>query len=352
MNSLLTIAVVVHNEAKQIDACLQSIFQQYFTTEFEILLIDNASRDGTVAHAANLAGQISSKGKMRIIRRNRNNLGEARAQAIAEARGNHVVFIDADCRPSDNWMQSLLKTREILAETSGVAGIGGPLIYRAQSTWFSRARAFLPRVALAHLGAEQIRNSTRLEEREHLPTANVIYLKSAVLAAGNFSNRFAKVCEDVDLSLRLKGLGFKLLFNPHIEVVHDQSEGWLNWFLRIFRYGVGQSLARGRDFWNWPLRLIFAIFALPVAVAFVAYGYLAIGLLTYVAVLFLSVVLSAAIQPRIWLPLLTLVFETHVAYGLGIWAGLIGPDRIWQKFGIIYRELGPSPRLVDRPAAF
>ncbi len=95
----MTISVIVcaHNEEQFVAACLHSLLAQSRPPD-EVLLINNASRDGTGAVARAIPG-------VRVIDETRKGLVVARERGRLEARGDLLVYVDADCRAPLTWLQ-------------------------------------------------------------------------------------------------------------------------------------------------------------------------------------------------------------------------------------------------------
>jgi glycosyltransferase involved in cell wall biosynthesis len=94
----LSISVIVcaHNEERVLAACLHSLLAQTRTPD-EILVVNNASTDGTHAVAALVPG-------VRIVDEPRKGLVVARERGRREASGDLLVYIDADCRAPLEWL--------------------------------------------------------------------------------------------------------------------------------------------------------------------------------------------------------------------------------------------------------
>ncbi len=88
---LASVIIVNFNGLRYLEGCLESLRQQTFQ-DFEVILVDNASEDGS-------AEQIEDRGfeLVRLIR-NRENLGFARGnnQDIEEARGKCLITLNND----------------------------------------------------------------------------------------------------------------------------------------------------------------------------------------------------------------------------------------------------------------
>ena len=100
---MISIIIPLYNKADSIANALDSIFAQTYQ-DFEVIVVDDGSTDG----GANIVEQYS-KPRIRLIRQQNAGVSAARNRGIAEAKGEHVSFLDAD----DEWMPQFLE--EIIA---------------------------------------------------------------------------------------------------------------------------------------------------------------------------------------------------------------------------------------------
>jgi glycosyltransferase involved in cell wall biosynthesis len=94
-----SVIVCAHNEERTLPGCLHSLLAQTRSPD-EILVINNASTDATGA----VARQISN---VRVVDEPRKGLVVARETGRLEARGNLLVYIDADCRAPVTWLERI-----------------------------------------------------------------------------------------------------------------------------------------------------------------------------------------------------------------------------------------------------
>ena len=95
----MTISVIVcaHNEENYLGACLCSLLAQRRAPD-EILVINNASADRSRAVAAAIPG-------VRVVDEPSKGLVIARERGRREARGDLLVYVDADCRAPVSWLE-------------------------------------------------------------------------------------------------------------------------------------------------------------------------------------------------------------------------------------------------------
>jgi glycosyltransferase involved in cell wall biosynthesis len=117
----VTISVIVcaHNEEQYIAACVVSVLAQTRPPD-EILVINNASSDRTRDVAAALPDVC-------VVDESRKGLVVARERGRQEARGDLLVYIDADCRAPVRWLETI--ERRFAADDSLMALSGNYRFY-------------------------------------------------------------------------------------------------------------------------------------------------------------------------------------------------------------------------------
>ena len=112
----MTISVIVcaHNEERFIAPCLHSLLAQSRRPD-EIVVVNNASTDRTGAVAAGIPG-------VRVIDEPRKGLVVARERGRLEARGQLLVYVDADCRAPLTWLERVADRFESSGELIALSG--------------------------------------------------------------------------------------------------------------------------------------------------------------------------------------------------------------------------------------
>ncbi len=100
MNEMVSIVVPVYNAEKFIEKTIQMVKEQTFT-DWELILVDDCSKDGSVARIETLLSE-----KIHLIKKEKNaGAAEARNTGIANMKGRYLAFLDAD----DVWMPEKLE---------------------------------------------------------------------------------------------------------------------------------------------------------------------------------------------------------------------------------------------------
>jgi glycosyltransferase involved in cell wall biosynthesis len=90
----VSVVIPCYNQARFLGEAIQSVLSQGYT-HFEIVVVDDGSRDGTEGVAS---GYASEDARVRLVKQENRGLAAARNRGLAEARGEYVVFLDADDR--------------------------------------------------------------------------------------------------------------------------------------------------------------------------------------------------------------------------------------------------------------
>lgn len=109
----MTVSIIIacYNCKAEIDRCLESILGQTYT-DYEVLLIDDGSQDGTRDYLQQKWGHLP---QVRIFSQPHLGPGPARNVGIREARGDYLTFVD-----SDDWLET-----DYLAEMVWAASLHG-----------------------------------------------------------------------------------------------------------------------------------------------------------------------------------------------------------------------------------
>ncbi len=189
----------------------------------ELIVVDNASTDGSVP------GALRSSGGTRLIR-NAENVGFARAcnQAIRGSAGRYVLLLNPDARLAGGALAALVGFMDRHPE----AGAAGPALLNPDgslqpSGWsvpsLRQLLAVHPLVArLLPAPDDPLRHRDfgRVAEVDEVSGACLIVRRAAIDGAGLLDERFFLYFEDVDWCLRLKRAGWKVYWVPDARVVH------------------------------------------------------------------------------------------------------------------------------------
>jgi glycosyltransferase involved in cell wall biosynthesis len=135
----ITVAIPTHNRAELLRQTLAGIARQEFPRdEFEVLVIDNNSRDQTRAVVASFAG---AKPAPRYFLETSQGLDHARNRAIAEASGDVILFADDDILVEPDWIAGIVApfARDSASHIGAVGGEVIPIFPDGLPRWLNDA---------------------------------------------------------------------------------------------------------------------------------------------------------------------------------------------------------------------
>lgn len=207
---MISIVVPFKNSKKTLRNLLESLLDQDFPkTDYEIVLVDDGSSDGSLETVSDLVK--SSIVRIKIVRLLENKgCFHARNKGIDASEGEIIAFIDSDEIADKMWLRRLV---EPLFENKDLCGVSGKVITDAHKT------LILP-VVTAPIGATKMTG-----EVVFAGTGNVAYRKNDLLEIGGFDESFdPKWRGDSDLCLRLLEMGLKIIYEPNAIIYHPTRE--------------------------------------------------------------------------------------------------------------------------------
>jgi GT2 family glycosyltransferase len=223
----VSVVVCSHNGERTLPDCLDGLLALEYP-DFEVIVVDDGSTDGTAAIAAQYGFQVIST--------EHRGLASARNTGMAAGTGEIVAYIDDDARPDPHWLTFLATS---FLNTSH-AGIGGPNVEYPGDGPVAEC------VAKAPGGPVHVLLSD--DEAEHLPGCNTAFRRAALEAVGGFDPRFWAAGDDVDLCWRLRDEGWTLGFSPGAVVWHHSRSSVRAYWRQQVGYGKAEALLERK----WP----------------------------------------------------------------------------------------------------
>jgi GT2 family glycosyltransferase/glycosyltransferase involved in cell wall biosynthesis/tetratricopeptide (TPR) repeat protein len=244
---LVSIIIPAFNHQDLTRQCLASLQACTPAPPCEIIVVDNGSTDGTIQF---LKGEEQA-GRLRAIL-NPENAGFARAcnQGARAARADLLLFLNNDTQVTSGWLGAL--TKALRRPQTGIAG--AKLLYadgRIQHAGIGFVGE-VPDHPHRHAPADAP-EVNQFRELDMVTGACLMIRRDLFLQLAGFDESYRNGVEDIDLCLRVRAAGWKVVYQPAAVVIHleGQSAGRFNHVadnLKIFFDRWGKSFDSQKQF--------------------------------------------------------------------------------------------------------
>jgi len=226
-NVKLSIIIVSWNVKEDLIQCLRSLYENRPADSFEVIVIDNASTDGTVEAVKSSFSDV-------VIIANDKNRGFAAAnnQGIKKSTCRHILFLNPDTIVQPDSLDVLIK----FMDKNEDAGACGPRLLNEDGTIQPSTRRFPTfRGALYRHTAFRYFRIFRNEYKKWLMKdfdyktqldvdqvmgAALMVKRSVIDRIGTMDEQFFMYYEEVDLCCRIKQAGLRVVFVPEAQIRH------------------------------------------------------------------------------------------------------------------------------------
>lgn len=219
----VSVIVCCYNSSTRLAKALQALAKQTFNQNllWEIIIVDNASKDNTSIVAAEIWEKLDTPIKIKIVYEPLPGLGHARKKGIDEAAYSVILFCDDDNWLAANYVQGIFDILESDINIAACGGMGIPVFETAEPYWFyAYAEAFA-------LGSQEINNEG--EQLLNLYGAGLAIQKHALeqlyksgfdpLLHGRTGKKLSS-SEDTELTYAFVLMGYKLFCTDELKFFH------------------------------------------------------------------------------------------------------------------------------------
>ncbi len=196
-----SVIIPTYNRLPILQKCLKALENQQFDTDlisgYEIVVVDDGSTDATISW---LEIEKDSLPHVSLFTQNHRGAGAARNLGVENAQGDRIIFIDSDLVVTDSFLQSHAQTL-VTAEN------------KLQSDLIFTYGAVINTCNFDNPTSEPYKITDY--SAAYFATGNVAIKKKWLIQAGMFDTMFSQYgWEDLELGVRLKKLGLKLIKCP------------------------------------------------------------------------------------------------------------------------------------------
>lgn len=213
---MISFVIIAYNEADRIAQALRSIQELEALEDYEIIVVDDGSGDGTCKVVKDLA---VVDGRILLVQLGMNRgRGAARAAGVGAASGRYIAMVDADIiLPKDWWLQCWKAIKDYDA-VSGTAVPDGDVVYLSDRL---------------HLEPKAAPATTAI-------TGNNAVFRREVFDRVHYEEDLRNG-EDVALGYAMESCGLTRFVVPGLTVLHHEDKTLLQSLSWLFESGIGAS---------------------------------------------------------------------------------------------------------------
>lgn len=218
----ITVAIPCYNNEDSVGRAIEAALNQSRAPD-EIIVVDDGSTDNSRV--------LIDKYPVRLFAYDINRgLAFSRNIAFRHARGNIIVYVDADTVPHPNLIEVLLKKYN----HRKIGGVGGQGVEsRVENIFDLWRKIFWP----------QTHGHTPIVDDWMLMGLCCSYRREVLEKVGGFREIYKTNAEDVDIGIRIRKLGYRLVYTPEAKVDHQRSDGFRSLITQVYRHSYWQSFA-------------------------------------------------------------------------------------------------------------
>lgn len=233
----LSIVIVNFNTREYTVQCIDSILKSPPAVSYEIVLVDNASTDGS-------ADYLQSKyTDFKLIRSQKNSgIAGGNNLGIQAAAGRYILLLNNDTIVLPG---SIDQTVAFLESHPEAGGVGGNLLnpdgsfqsgyFRFPNLW----HLFLISTKIGQLFRQNYPSHPRsdsIKEVDWMSTAFMTFRRAALFETGLVDERYFIYSDESDLQLRMWKAGWKIYYLPEVETIHFGGKSVTPWKRRRLVY--------------------------------------------------------------------------------------------------------------------
>lgn len=220
-----TVIIPAYNAENRIGACLEKILHQETDRAYEVIVVDDGSKDGTARTACGFPN-------VRVVSQVNQGPAAARNRGATEARGEILLFTDDDCTPQPDWLERMLAPFDDAPEIVGTKG-----------AYLTQQKSITARFVQIEY-EDKYRRLAQFPYIDFIDTYSAAFRREPFIAAKGYSASFPVACaEDVDLSFRLSRAGHKMVFVPEAKVYHRHPETFWGYLKKKYKFAFWRVLA-------------------------------------------------------------------------------------------------------------
>jgi len=231
----ISIVIPVRNEEAHLGAVLDALLaQEYPSQQFEILVVDGCSTDGTADLVKRY--ELAEAPRVALLSNPARLSSAGRNVGVSASRGDIVCFIDGHCSIPTRGL--LRETARLFEETNADCLCRPQPLTAPGNSLLQEAIAYARGTILGH-GRDSTIFAMDREGYVNPTSSGAIYRRSVFEKVGAYDERF-DACEDVEFNYRVFKAGLRSYSSPAVAVYYHPRASLWTLFKQLVRYGRGR----------------------------------------------------------------------------------------------------------------
>ena len=227
---LFSIVIPAYNEENTLPMCVEALRKLKADFEYEIIAVDNNSKDNTF--------QVAEQLGIKAIKEKRQGVSWARKTGTEAAQGEYILHIDADTRLPQNYLNEVIKRFQ---KNPKLVCLGGQFYYYDAPWWKNILRIYV------HWNLYLF--ALIISRGKIGPMANNMTFKKSVYDQTDGFNTYFRFGEDIDLTKRMSKFG-KIKLDMSLKCRVSVRRHKLGWKLMVYWINFYSMCLVGKPFKN------------------------------------------------------------------------------------------------------
>jgi glycosyltransferase involved in cell wall biosynthesis len=224
-----SLIIPVYNRPDEVDELLESLSQQDYTENFEVVIVE----DGSSLRCDDVVRKYAGKLHLSYCYKENSGPGDSRNYGMKKANGDYFIIFDSDCIIPKQYLSEV----DLALKRNYVDCFGGP--DKALNS-FSDIQKAINFSMTSFLTTGGIRGGSEKIDKFQPRSFNMGLSRKAFEASNGFGNIHPG--EDPDLSIRLWNLGFETKLFPKAFVYHKRRIDWDKFSIQVNKFGKARPI--------------------------------------------------------------------------------------------------------------
>lgn len=302
-----SVIIPVFNRPQEIEELLESLTNQDFQEDFEVLIVE----DGSTIPCKDVIEKFESKLNIQYYDKENSGPGESRNYGMQRATGNYFIFLDSDVILPKDYLSEVSKQ----LATNFTDAFGGPDAAHPSFTTIQKAISYSMTSFLTTGGLRGHKNGVgKFQPRSF----NMGLSQTAFYQTKGFSDMRAG--EDIDVTFRLWEDGFETQFIENAFVYHKRRSTLTQFFKQTYAFGKARPLLNKKYPSTAKLTYWFPslfILGLDLSIILLIFGYRT--LFSFYYLYFLVILIDSSLKNGVRVGVFSVVstITQFLGYGLG-----------------------------------